>query len=481
MSKIEQDLNSRFKHEQLSTNANEMDEMWNAISTQLDPEPHRFNTIIILVTSLLLVFASVCAYQWSFQSELDAAHTQSQDYLISEVNRTNELLSVINQTKLTEEETILSSQKTDGSEQIDFIKNAKNSSQINSILNEELSQEKDNDGSVIVNRNKNLLGQETVRRVKINEIITKPGKFTQPIPVHRNVENNLVVNVDKTMGSSIISSIPRLDYPEVIESISDQNTSPILTFQLSEYVVIKEKNKNNLNWYVGLIGGINYSNVNYKSTESPDVAMLKNDTESAYSGSSFGINGGIVLNNKWIVNSGLEYHQLWSEFNYKNIDVDTEYRENVVIKILVSGMTGDTLDEILGDTTLTITKTRTIKHFNSYKRITLPIEVGLQRQFGKMTYGLKTGVVLALSTFANGKIIDGSRDVTTFYTNGEQSPYNMASFSLRFSPMFGYSITDHFSIQLFPQYQWTRSNPTSTINADIHQFNINLGLSYSLN
>ncbi len=241
------------------------------------------------------------------------------------------------------------------------------------------------------------------------------------------------------------------------------------------------KKEKSFAWQIGVWGGSNLINFNYKSDNSPDLAKLKAQAETGELGISLGLNTTLSWKNRWLFNTGIEYHRLWSKFETKQQKSIQINKENQLLKAWTDGFTGDTLNRQYGDITIDGIATRTVVHYNQYQQFSIPIEIGLQQTSQQLVYGVTLGGILNFTTKQSGKTLSKDAAVIDFDTNNAMAPFKKFSIGLRVNPFVGYRISTAWTIKVHPQWTWQAgANFDDTdLKLNIHQFNLNLGLAYS--
>jgi len=313
---------------------------------------------------------------------------------------------------------------------------------------------------------------------------------TPPIesPITNNTSiisvENPVVEQSKVATDNPVE-ITLTELPAIVTLVETQpSTQSILptssTLELAENEEFKIRKKPPVQFEVGLTNGINTLHVKHKSNDYSDLADLKNTTEKQDWGTSHGINAGLLFKDRWLLNSGIEYHQLWSKFDYEEVKQIQVLKQNQLLRVWVDAMTGDTLNVLYGDTLVNAISTRTVIHHNSYQRFSVPLEIGIQKNIEKMTYGIKAGAVFNFTNQQSGKTFDQFGEIVSFDENDATTLLKSFDIGLRISPFVGYQLSENWAITLQPQWMYyQKPNFDNTdIKNNIHQLNLNLSLGY---
>jgi len=260
---------------------------------------------------------------------------------------------------------------------------------------------------------------------------------------------------------------------------------------LSKIKSWKPKKNESIVWHIGILGGANVIDIKYGSEDVPllpELARLKTVSEKKEYGTTLGIQTGVLLKNRWLINSGIEYHQLWSKLDFeeqKNIQV---LKENQLLKVWIDQFTGDTLQKYYNDTLVNAVAYRDLLHHNKYRKFSIPIEIGIQQDYEKFIFGLTAGAVFNFTTLQSGKTINKDQEVIDFEKDDSTAPFKNFDIGFRISPSVGYQLSDRWTISLQPRWDWQRKRAEKSdliifdvnqLSINVNQFNLNVGLKYS--
>ena len=302
----------------------------------------------------------------------------------------------------------------------------------------------------------------------------------------------------KAMSSSMISDLEQdtknssssLADQRMIESFSFLPTNltflaavhpDLPAFEISEYKALRNKNSKSITWDLSLLVGINKAHFKYQSALDTIVA-LKQSAEKGEWGINYGAHVGLRWKKHWLLNTGLEYHQLWSKFDYENKKNIQVLKENQLLKVWLDEASGDTLDTRYGDTLVNAVATQNILHYNQYRHFSIPLEIGIRKELGKLIYGLKAGAIFSFTTAQSGRAFDKGANIVSFGKDDSNATFKAFHIGLRVSPTIGYQIDENWNIFLQPQWTYKRHAgfDETDIKIGIYQFNMNIGLGYSL-
>jgi len=260
---------------------------------------------------------------------------------------------------------------------------------------------------------------------------------------------------------------------------SNKSSKPILGDDLLEE--IEEEPVKVVSFYINAFTGVNALDYRFSSDNHTEIAMLKNESEKLYAGSSHALLFGSKFKN-WTLSIGVEYHQLWSKFDYMGTREVPRTLDSVKLKIWVDANTGEELFSTIGEGIVIDTETRTVHHYNSIQRISVPLLFGFQKDFSRINFGLDFGPVFNFTTKQGGKTLEASQGVIEFDGKDFNSPFNTFDISLMVSPSLGFDISEKWQLVFAPQWRWSKSEYYSNSDFKVgkSQWNFNVGLRYTL-
>lgn len=297
-----------------------------------------------------------------------------------------------------------------------------------------------------------------------------------------NTSNNDQTDIAKSLlTKSELIQLPFLPITLMESDINYFADQPILNFV--EPPLQKNRKRNSLAWKMDLWGGVNTTKLKYKSENSSDLAALLEQGKKKELALSFGANAALVLKDRWLISSGIEYHQLMVKFEYedkKNILVP---KENQLLTVWLDALTNDTLNTSYGDTTVDAVATREIVNYNKYHKFSIPFEIGFQQKTGKVTYGILTGAVLSFNVFQTGKTLNKGAEITSFDQNSSTRTFKKFDMGFRVSPFIAYHLSEKMTFNIRPQFNWqfNSSFDDTDIKITAQQLNLNFGIGYYFN
>lgn len=244
-----------------------------------------------------------------------------------------------------------------------------------------------------------------------------------------------------------------------------------------------EADKNELEWNLTGFTGINSLSLQSSSDTYIDYAIQKNQSYSSISSYTIGIQTNLLVKEKVIFNTGIEYHNLWLKLDYSSESNSQKLLEQQLTEIIINSTTGDTLNSYYEDVLANVVNKRTIVHYNNSKRLSIPIQVGLQGQNERLSYGIKAGASMNFNLQQNGRTFDNMESVINYTEASSFSPFNKVDIGFRLSPFIDFRFTDRIGIRIEPQ--WNISSKKIIDPFDLkttaHILNLNLGMSINLN
>ncbi len=497
MSKIENELQHRFGDEQLPNDGFDTVELWDAIASDLDPEvvaPFWLSNIRTIGLTLALVAIAGVSILYTFSGSTSFQLTQED--IVTDYNNSNKKTS---QNASTVQQ-VASKESTDNNTATQSLITAQSADKSATTQVPSLQQNKEILNSKKANANPTIntvLNYNSVSSTPIAQTTTQQKSANLPLLTNLTQNTHAASELTKLASTAVSSNASQRESSllspaqpstagliTLANAISQLKANPLTNniilpeVSIDDIYIKKLSNNNETKWSASLIGGANMLRLNYASSQYPDLANTKSNSESAYLGTTLGFNTGVLLNDIWTINTGIEYHQLWSKFDRVNVSSGQVNKVDEILKIVLNSSTGDTINIIRGDTLVNATFTQRVQHFNSFKRLSIPLEFGFRKQVDKVFYGLKVGAVFNLTLGQSGKGLNNNGDIVLFAKDDTNSPLQPSDISLRLSPIIGYKLTDNLAISMTPQWMWTGKTSQAAFDVNIHQFNLNLGLQY---
>ena len=518
MDYLENEFNKRFKDQELPNDQFETEDLWAEIANDLDKEKAATKSNILSKRNLLLLFfaslgliASMFYYNQSaevqdLKNEIEKLDSNNAND-VSIKNPSSSLSA--NEVEVFEENTLdkrmRSSKANDNNNSNIENKNNERSGKVEIESDIQTGSKGSSKQNAIPSNNKVTKKSEAIfNKEIISSISPQSGNsVTSKLIVDNSIpkkEDNLSIgmiedggkersetNSINTSESKLIFDVQALENIPFMESLEiylgptspSVFIMPILSDTLLEE--IKGEPRDSLSFFIAAFTGVNAVDYKFSSDDHEEIAALKNEAEKLYAGSSYGVHFGTKFK-KWTITSGLEYHQLWSEFDYQGTREVPREVENVRTKIWRDVITGDDLYFLLDDVIVNDLETRTVRHYNSIQRFSIPVQFGLQKELSKLNLALDLGPVFNFTTMQSGKLLIADQDVVEFDGTDINSPFNSFDVSLMLAPSLGFDIAEKWQLILSPQWRWnsTQDKTGSDFSISKNQWNLNLGLRYTL-
>lgn len=498
MSNLENEYQKRFSNKKLSGDDFDADGLWNDISNDLDngtfPKNDSFwrfkwifsfGAVLVIVGMIGFAFwkknKTTALAKIEKTVEVESINSQS-NYENSSIKPEKDIQSF----KKEKKEISTFSKVVDSSQNSVRLLN-KNTDV--STLKKEKNQEIKIDGFQEVRKNSEeikdikyqvLNSQDNLTSKQFEKNLT--SDFNNPIS-HNSSTSNFSKNNLKNNPVNPTSKKPNrvIDLKPLSERFMNLNLKGfnVPSYTLSNIADTRPKNSQPSKWKIEFVGGANVIHLkSYAKFLNTEFAEAKNKSTKLFPGSSFGVLVNYKLHRNLLINSGIEYHQLQSKFDYQDEkDIDL-VKEDQLLKVWISETTGDTLNLLRMDTTVSAKEIRTVVHYNQYNRITIPIEFGIRRNNGQLIYGLSGGPVFNYTISQTGKNLSliGVADI-----GSENKQFAFLEFGLRLRSVIGLQINEKIAITLQPQWTWSHTPEIridSYAKSNNHQFNLNIGLGY---
>lgn len=370
--------------------------------------------------------------------------------------------------------------------------------QLASNKNAQLAIEKNTAKSTLKSSNEiTLIKKETNSKTSIKNTVTQTianntetEKITNPLnprlPINATIDNEQIVfvpNINKT-NKTDLEPISSVSTPSKSASVKKEN-SPTKTPQKSKTAIAKKLTKlaaiSSINkienspirtrpkinkppsrqhkipafgnkkstFQIGLLAGINFSKPYFTKQTSTNDSEFINQLKKSH---KTGIGRTIALHFSWqakklplVIGSGLNYADIEHRFNI-TLSADSTYTN--ANNILVNGIA-----------------IRNVQHFNHYRTISLPIEVGSFISKKRFTYGLNIGIGFNFLTNVSGKSLSGFNTINEISFKDANSPnFNQFFISAYLSPTISYRLNKRFLLQAKPSIQYLHNGQSKFHN-----------------
>ncbi len=228
---------------------------------------------------------------------------------------------------------------------------------------------------------------------------------------------------------------------------------------------------------LGLFAGTNNTRFKFAAT-SDGRSEEKNATENPYWGSNYGLQARLLFKQQFLLSTGLELDQMWTRFDYVKEEEFPFVMEDILIKVYRDANTGEVLKEIYGDTTLTATSTRTVRHYNLYRQLNAPLQIGWQFSKDRLKYGATVGANFRFKIKEEGRTLDSDGEVSYFGAGTGFDILPSTQIGWRISPFVQYSISEQLTFNFQPYWssQQLRAFDETDIAVRAHSFGLQFGL-----
>jgi hypothetical protein len=208
--------------------------------------------------------------------------------------------------------------------------------------------------------------------------------------------------------------------------------------------VNNKKAESDLNRIIYLSGGSVLGNTTYGNDA---LGKVKSIYEKDLLGQQFGFGLEYKITNRLSLDASLNFNQVKSLLDYKEITKYSEKRDNVLLAIEVNTITKDTIKNF-GSANVTGIQTRTVKHYNTERMISMPIVMKYNWDIGNLRIGAGLGAGLLYSLSNKGRTIVA---IDSFNTIGNDYTTKIGVSSLGQINV-TYSLSDRINIGLKTNY-----------------------------
>ncbi len=231
-------------------------------------------------------------------------------------------------------------------------------------------------------------------------------------------------------------------------------------------------------WSVEFFGGINQATFDFTSQD--DISTdLKGDTEFGVPGYSFGFLTTMSRAKKVQFSTGFEFHRVQTKFRYE-IQRDSQVLKPQTLHTVVLDSLGNTVSRQFGDRTVDATITRSVRHYNRYELLSVPITMGYKKEGKKWSYGLNGGLAISLWVFQSGKTLHPNSSIVNFGPSDASTLYDRFGMGIRVNSFLSYELTDHILVTVRPQ--WTYSSAQvfegTHLKVGVQRVDLNFGMGW---
>ena len=389
MDNLDNIFKNNFRGEEEGLSSSEESQLWDAIVDDLGDE----NSIVIsssnwysrkwLLLFLLIPMAYFIGKQQVIQTSKQEKEYKIYDQSNINLNKSKETIMELGQEK-----------QTDNRIENDLILVNNNKGESLNNLNAEIKNSIIRDVHQKQNTGSNLI--ETKSDLNQNSLSFSHERMNKDLIDLISSANIFKDNLEEE-SLGLISENKQLHikvYSDPLEKQNVEQIKEIPGIALPEQFVEKSEQRH-FSFYTSISAGVNRSGI-YYSGPNESLVDLKNKTERAYYGESYGADIGLIYNNKWTISAGV-YHEVHrTVFDYEgfrdlNRSVDTHVKG-----ILIDYESKAVIEEYVVDTTINVSSYNRLKNINAFSYLTIPVNIAWQKNQGRFSYGLSLGTKLML-------------------------------------------------------------------------------------
>lgn len=244
-----------------------------------------------------------------------------------------------------------------------------------------------------------------------------------------------IVDQTKPASRQAAESIATLDF--FVQNEVEQPDKPLVVLEEETSTKHKIRKRTSLPLSAGLTYGTNMWMDFFE--QNTTMSQVYKDGYSPVLGNKVALELQWRLNEHWHVETGLAHVVAKSKFDYQHVFDTTMYRNN-----------DPNLDIINAQ------GTRTVKHYNQLKFVSLPVLLGYTSSKDKLEWGLAAGLGLNFVHEQTGKSINSNEVIQTYAAanNSEVLPYKELFISYQLKPFLNYKLTDKFKLQFKPDVSY---------------------------
>lgn len=255
------------------------------------------------------------------------------------------------------------------------------------------------------------------------------------------------------------------------------------TSQFRNIIVCPADNKNrNSDWYLEVYASPDYTFKSVSNNNAAPLYMLKKDSsESMQLGYSAGIRLAKPITNNILLKAGIQYSQANEKYVYRT-ENEIKTTTVVTVRTIIRGP-GDTV--LVRDTsTLQTIGFHTNTVYNQYRSFDIPVMVGYQFGNDDLKFGINAGVVVNLSSWYEGVVLDSTLAVVPLQKTGNTIYKSNLGLGLYCGLSIVKRLGDDMHIFFEPYFRYNLSNMTtdqSRFNQKFSFGGLSIGLRFNLN
>ena len=151
-------------------------------------------------------------------------------------------------------------------------------------------------------------------------------------------------------------------------------------------------------------GGITMLSAHFTTTTAQETVL---SSESVVPGNLYYILLGKKVGKNLQLQTGFEYQNLWTRFDYRLEKTSNGPITNQLVEIHINAITGDSTF-IYADTMLNVKETRTIRHYNQLQVISIPLMAEYEKRVGQWSVLASAGLAAHFRQSASGRTLLGN-------------------------------------------------------------------------
>lgn len=172
-------------------------------------------------------------------------------------------------------------------------------------------------------------------------------------------------------------------------------------------------------------GGVSLLSAHFTTTTAQETVL---SSESVVPGNLYYLILGKKIGKNLRLQTGLEYQNLWTRFDYRLEKTFNGPISNQLVEIHINALTGDSTF-IYADTMISIKETRTIRHYNQLQVISVPLMAEYEKRVGQWSVLLAGGVAAHFRQSASGRTLLGNEIIS--YNNDQPIHSSFLGISIR--------------------------------------------------
>ena len=255
------------------------------------------------------------------------------------------------------------------------------------------------------------------------------------------------------------------------------------TNQFRNIIVCPADNKNkNPDWYLEVYASPDYTFKSVTNNNASPIYMLKKDSsESMQLGYSAGIRLAKPITNNLLLKTGIQYSQANEKYVYRT-ENEVKTTTVVTVRTIIRGP-GDTV--LVRDTsTLQTIGFHTNTVYNHYRSFDIPVMIGYQFGNDDLKFGINAGVVVNLSSWYEGVVLDSTLAIVPLQKTGNTIYKTNLGLGLYAGLSIVKRLGDDMHIFFEPYFRYNLSNMTtdqSRFNQKFSFGGLSIGLRFNLN